>query len=325
MGAGQARQRMVVPPDWKAEWQARGSLLPSVLPASTPVLIFGDSWAEDNGEVASGILAGVQGWPVQLARQLGLPVAGNFSRGQSSSSSLPQQLEEAVAVLGNSYAWNRSLVVLHSGGNDFIGAERNYNPFAADNFWIAHCTWGFHRKAREVLANLRSFIQALLCLGCRRFLVSELPFTTAVPALWVARAVGVNRRGEWLHNEMDRMLQDLQRTTVACGAGCAPEIARVPEVEILNTFVGANGGCCCTVQRLFRQDLFHPSHELHGFLAEAVASMLKLEPRRIEAPDELPEHSADKGFTRELLGTLRSRSSTAEPSTPQEVCMTSFS
>ncbi|CAJ1376230.1 unnamed protein product [Effrenium voratum] len=36
-------------------------------------------------------------------------------------------------------------------GNDFIGAEKKYNPFAKDNFWIPHCTWGFKKKALEVL------------------------------------------------------------------------------------------------------------------------------------------------------------------------------
>ncbi|CAE8686661.1 unnamed protein product [Polarella glacialis] len=269
---GVSASQREVPTDWQHAWESRARLLQGQLPAGTPVVIFGDSWAEDHSASSEGVLAGVQGWPVQLARQLGLPVVGNFARGQSSTASLQDQLQTATAesALGHSAeTWGRCLVVLHSGGNDFIGAEKKYNPFAPGNFWIQHCTWGFKSKAREVISNLKFFIQSLMDLGCQRILVSEPPFTSSVPALCIAQMVGINRRGRWVREQLELMLQEL-RASGAAGV----EIARVPEVELLDFWVSRVGKRGC-VGRLFRRDLFHPSQELHGYLAQAVACMLQ--------------------------------------------------
>lgn len=258
----------------------RPALLQGVLAAQTPVLIFGDSWAEDNADLMSGVLAGSQGWPVQLAHKLEFPVVGNFSKGQSSSSSLPAQLQQAKTAFGEGPVWRRSLVIVHSGGNDFIGAEKNYNPFTADNFWIPHCTWGFKKKAMEVICNLTSFVRQVAALGCNKFLVSELPFTSAVPALWIARLVGVNERGQWMHRQMLQMLEDLQVSYSSEDNAAGVDVGLVPEVEIINSILGDSAGrccCCCGNKRFFRQDLFHPSNELHAYVADAVVGMLKLE------------------------------------------------
>merc|ERR1719215_1436460 len=109
------------------------------------VIIFGDSWAEDNTHVKEGLFQGVRGWPTHLAASMDTTIIGNFAVGQSESKSLFQQLQRATKVLGKDAEWSQYVVMLHSGGNDFIGAEKGYNPFAAGNFWIPHCTWGFKR------------------------------------------------------------------------------------------------------------------------------------------------------------------------------------
>eukprot|EP00913_Durusdinium_trenchii_P031500 g29492.t2 len=96
------------------------------------------------------------------------------------------------------------------GRNDFIGAEKNYNPFAQGNFWIPHVTFGFRKKALEVLSNLEAFLKALADLGCQNFLVSDLPFTSVVPALQMARLARVNKRGRWMSQEMEKMLKDIR-------------------------------------------------------------------------------------------------------------------
>lgn len=240
------------------------------LPAGSRVLIFGDSWAEDNLQ-SEGIFAGVQGWPIHLAGLLQLPIAGNFARGQSESSSLRKQLEVATQALGGELPWSQFIVVLHSGGNDFIGAEKDYNPFAQDNFWLAHCTWGFQKKAREVLGNLRTFLEALRCLGCRRFLVSDLPFTSAIPALAVAQLARVNKRGHLVNGNLGEMLHDF-RASHGTDKGDL-DVVRVPEVEVVNSLVVAAGR---SARSLFLRDHFHPTQDTHHKLAQAIACRLSV-------------------------------------------------
>lgn len=253
---------------------AAGSEEPSLLEAKA-VAVFGDSWAEDNAGASSGMFAGVQGWPMHLARMLDLPVAGNFARGQSESASLPKQLEVAdqqISVKDTPH-WSDLLVVLHSGGNDFIGAEKNYNPFARNNFWLAHCTWGFHKKAEEVVTNLHNMLLSLYARGCRRFLVSDLPFTSAVPALVVARMASVNQRGDWMSNRIREMLAEFSASCASAGAACS--VVLVSEIAALNRLAGISAGCAGSASaKLFLRDAFHPTDETHRRLAEEHAAVL---------------------------------------------------
>mmetsp|Transcript_79345 Transcript_79345/g.97039 ORF Transcript_79345/g.97039 Transcript_79345/m.97039 type:complete len:301 (-) Transcript_79345:257-1159(-) len=280
--------------------------LKRTLPAHTPLLIFGDSWAEDNSELTSGPLAGVKGWPGQLADHLQLSVEGNFARGQAASSSLMQQLEAAKASLEGRDVWGKCLVVLHSGGNDFIGAEKNYNPFAPGNFWIPHVTFGFRKKALEVLTNLEAFLTALVELGCRQFLVSDLPFTSVVPALQIARLARVNKRGQWISKQMEMMLQDMQAASAARGQDI--QIGHVREAELLNCLVRPLGNLCARCG-LFVTDLFHPSTDLHGRMAQAIATTVNVErskkDKEVEGEicDELNNQSPAKAVSASSLST----------------------
>jgi len=217
------------------------------------------------------LFAGVTGWPKQLADILGLPVAGNFAKGQSETRSLMKQLERAVKELGPKPDWENLLVILHTGGNDFIGAEKNYNPFAKHNFWIKHCTWGFQKKKREVIQNIWEFIGTIHDLGCCRFLVSHLPFTSKVPALRLAKVVCVDTNGHKINSQLDEMLTCFSEKRRA-----KLDMACVPEAENLNTIVSS----CperrkARTKRLFLRDRFHPSQELHRQLAEAVAARIQ--------------------------------------------------
>lgn len=243
--------------------------MPSLAEAKA-VAIFGDSWAEDNAHVSSGLFAGVQGWPMHLANAIDIPVAGNFAKGQSSSSSLLKQLEVADTELSTDPAlqWSDLLVVLHSGGNDFIGAEKNYNPFAQDNFWLPHCMWGFRKKAEEMLLNLRNFLDVLHRRGCRKFLVSDLPFTSAVPVLTVARVARVNKRGQWLTKRIREMVTEFSASCSEADGPCT--VAFVSEVQALNSLAALSGGCAGIAPvSLFLKDAFHPTDEMHRRLAEA--------------------------------------------------------
>jgi len=228
-----------------------------------------------------GPLAGVKGWPSQLAEQLRLRVEGNFARGQAASSSLMQQLEAAKESLKGRDIWSKCLVVLHSGGNDFIGAEKNYNPFAPGNNWIPHVTFGFRKKASEVLTNLETFLKALAELGCTQFLVSDLPFTSVVPALQMARLARVNKRGRWMSQQMEMMLKDMREASTAKGREI--QIGHIREAELLNLLVRPFGNICSRCG-LFVSDLFHPSTELHGHMAEVIAKTVKV------------QHSSDKDY-----------------------------
>eukprot|EP00931_Biecheleriopsis_adriatica_P066203 TRINITY_DN40602_c0_g1_i1.p1 TRINITY_DN40602_c0_g1~~TRINITY_DN40602_c0_g1_i1.p1 ORF type:complete len:312 (+),score=68.42 TRINITY_DN40602_c0_g1_i1:61-936(+) len=268
-----------------------------LLSEAKAVAIFGDSWAEDNSHVSSGVFAGVQGWPVHLAKAINLPVAGNFAKGQSASSSLLAQLEAAETQLNNDpdLQWPDLLIVLHSGGNDFIGAERNYNPFAKDNFWLPHCMWGFRKKAEEVFLNLRNFLEILYKLGCRKFLVSDLPFTSAVPVLSIARLARVDKRGRWLSRRIREMVEDFNACCAAAGEPCTA--AFISEVEALNDLAATSGGCAGSASvSLFLVDAFHPSHETHRRLAEKHVEDLQeqclLEGRKSGSPASLPSTTA---------------------------------
>jgi len=269
--------------------------LKRALPAHTPLLIFGDSWAEDNTELTSGPLAGVQGWPGQLAEKLRLQVEGNFARGQAASSSLMQQLEAAKASLEGRDIWSKCLVILHSGGNDFIGAEKNYNPFAPGNNWIPHVTFGFRKKAVEVLTNLQTFLKALAELGCEQFLVSDLPFTSVVPALQMARLARVNKRGRWMSQQMESMLQDVRESSAEKGKDV--QIGHVREAELLNCLVGPFGNICARCG-LFVTDLFHPSTDLHGRMAEAIAATVTVERSKKDGKDIYSGESCDELINR---------------------------
>mmetsp|Transcript_23392 Transcript_23392/g.59789 ORF Transcript_23392/g.59789 Transcript_23392/m.59789 type:complete len:276 (-) Transcript_23392:394-1221(-) len=243
--------------------------LADFVPNLSGVVIFGDSWAEDSSKVDTGLFAGVSGWPVHLARKLRLPIVGNFAVGQSESRSLTHQLRTAVHQLGRQATWSEYLVILHCGGNDFIGAERGYNPLKKDNFWLAHCTYGFKKKAEEVMQNLRTFLDALHAHGCRNFLVSELPFTTAVPVLNVARLAFVNRRGRWLAERLAGMLQDFEEAyndnSNDSGPGSVVRAVQVPEVSVLRCCVKSTSRR--SRSELFLRDMFHPTDDFHRLLA----------------------------------------------------------
>ncbi|CAJ1376231.1 unnamed protein product [Effrenium voratum] len=76
---------------------------------------------------------------------------------------------------------------------------------------------------------------------------------------------------------MEKMLKEFQDVRSSLQAkGLEVEVGHVREPEILNCLVGSTFGCCFSCN-LFVSDLFHPNQELHGHIAEAVASLLKVE------------------------------------------------
>merc|ERR1712032_582255 len=159
------------------------------------------------------------------------------------------------------------------GSNDFIGAEGNYNPLKRNNFWLAHCTFGFRRKAEEVVTNLWEFLETLHCMGCRWFLVADLPFTSSIPALGVARVAHVNKRGCWLSEQIENMLVEFRARHA--GGDDAVNAARIPERIALNRIVeerlATPGG---RARDLFLKDWFHPTNDMHEMLAESIAARL---------------------------------------------------
>mmetsp|Transcript_42540 Transcript_42540/g.77247 ORF Transcript_42540/g.77247 Transcript_42540/m.77247 type:complete len:299 (+) Transcript_42540:64-960(+) len=254
-------------------WKAIGSApLSAELLHEHQVVIFGDSWAEDQSETTTGLFAGVQGWPVHLAGMMKLPVAGNFAKGRSETPSLAGQLSAAKAALGTSPAlWEKLVVILHAGGNDFIGAEKHYNPFATGNFWFAHCTWGFTKKATEVIENLKSFLEELCTLGARCFIVSDMPFSSAVPILTLAKVGHVDRRGRWLSHRMHDMLSRFEAERA--DGGRLLHVVRIPEVHILTLLKTLSASR--KPGAAFLKDRFHPTQEMHARMAEVIACHLQ--------------------------------------------------
>jgi len=254
-------------------WKAIGSApLSAELLQEHKVVIFGDSWAEDQGKTTTGLFAGVQGWPVHLAGMMRLPVAGNFARGRSETPSLTGQLSAAKAALGTSRAeWEKLVVILHAGGNDFIGAEKHYNPFAINNFWLAHCTWGFTKKATEVVGNLKRFLDELCVLGARCFIVSDMPFSSAVPILTLAKVGHIDRRGRWLSQCMHDMLSQFEAQNASDGQ--LLHVVRVPEVHVLNLLKALSASH--KPGAAFLKDRFHPTQEMHSRIAEVIACHLQ--------------------------------------------------
>jgi hypothetical protein len=235
-------------------------------------VLFGDSWFDP------GIAANYRPWPVQLAEKLKLPVY-SYACHQSQSSSLGSQLERACAEVPKEQRPNL-LCLIHTGGNDFIGAEKNYNPFARRNCWPWWITGGFNRRLKGVLGNIETHIDELVAAGFRSFGVADIPFTSSIPVLWIAVLVRINYRGRRADRDLDELAERVQARHG--GVMCTRFNTRsVLEREVTERRRSRLRSClrarCCRQRRepLFLGDSFHPSNYLHGQMAEVFMRQIR--------------------------------------------------
>jgi hypothetical protein len=235
-------------------------------------VLFGDSWFD------AELTTDYRPWPVQLAEKLKLPVY-SYATHQSQSSSLGTQLERARAEVPKEQRPNL-LCLIHTGGNDFIGAEKNYNPFARRNCWPWWITGGFARRIRGVLANIEDLIDNLVDAGFRSFGVADLPFTSSIPALWIAILVRINHRGRRTDRALDELAERVQGRHA--GVTCTRfNTKAVLDREVVARRRSCLRSCllarCCRQRRdpLFLGDLFHPSNFLHAQMAEVFMRQIR--------------------------------------------------
>jgi len=238
-------------------------------------LIFGDSLAEDQSHVTSGKYTSYRPWPARVPARLGLRLAGNFAKKKTESKSLMRQLNLAREVLRDSVMEQRAqtVVIVHSGGNDFIGAELGYNPFKAGNNWLARLLCSFPAALRTILTNISDFLDCLVADGYRRFFVCDIPATSAIPVLQIARLAGIDAKGRMAAQGLDDMLEDFRERHKPV----AVRAARVPEVQLLEDVFAeeANAhGWLAAARSLFLADFFHPSNTCHARLVDRFAEML---------------------------------------------------
>lgn len=251
------------------------SPLKNTMEHSKEVLIFGDSLAEDRSHVTAGRYKGYQPWPARIPERLGMRLAGNFAKGKSESKSLMAQLNVARKTLQNNTMEQRAqtTVIVHSGGNDFIGAELGYNPFKAGNNWLPRMLWSFADASQNAFQNISDFLDCLVADGYRRFLVCDIPATSAVPVLQIARLASIDAKGRMASKWLDDMLAEFcQRHKCV-----AVRAARVPEVQFLEDIFAEEAllnGWLAAARSLFLVDFFHPSNTCHARVVERVAEML---------------------------------------------------
>ena len=243
-------------------------------------VLFGDSWFD------SKFKTDYRPWPVQLAETLKLPVY-SYATHQSQSSSLGTQLERARAEVPKEQRPNL-LCLIHTGGNDFIGSEKNYNPFARRNCWPWWITGGFARRIRGVLANIEDLIDNLVDAGFRSFGVADLPFTSSIPALWIAILVRINHRGRRSDRALDELAERVQarHDGVTCTRFNTKAVLDREVVERQRSRLRSCLRARCRRQRrdpLFLGDLFHPSNFLHGQMAEVFMRQIRT-PSQISLP-----------------------------------------
>merc|ERR1712032_1047780 len=120
----------------------------------------------------------------------------------------------------------QTVVIVHSGGNDFIGAELGYNPFKTGNNWVPRILWRFPKALRATLHNLAQFLDCLVAEGFSRFLVCDIPATPTLPVMQLARLASIRSKCCVGIKGLDRMLADFRERHSSAGV----QIARVPEV-----------------------------------------------------------------------------------------------
>merc|ERR1719359_1248891 len=130
------------------------------------LVLFGDSWFDEDFQ------PGYRPWPVLVAGKLKIPVY-NCARHASESTCLRRQLARAEEVVPRQ-GREQMMCLVHVGGNDFIGAQKNYNPFARGNCWPWFITGGFRRKLDRVAEHIQVMLEALFAAGFRRFGVADI-------------------------------------------------------------------------------------------------------------------------------------------------------
>ena len=146
------------------------------------VLILGDSYGDD-------VDMGFYCWPSRLGQRLSLPVL-NVARGGSESAHVAAQLERAHAWRQEGFTLDgRSLLVLHTGGNDALHSLRNPWMLAlliSDLYQlrkgVEQPELGFAKELGKVVTpQLDRFLARAATLGHRDVVLSTMPIVSCLP------------------------------------------------------------------------------------------------------------------------------------------------